>query len=62
MANRFYGMDRGANRATTAATQQNLDVELIVDDAVGLTKKDIIIALNRIKEAVLEDEGFTAGG
>ena len=62
MADRFYGIDRGQDRATVAASTTSLDVELVVDDAVGLTKKDIIIAIEDIKKAVLEDQGFTAGG
>ena len=62
MADRFYGVDRGQTRATVAASTTNLDVELILDDAVGLTKKDVILALEAIQKAFLEDNGFTAGG
>jgi hypothetical protein len=62
MADRFYGVDRGQDAATVAATTTGLDIELTVDDAVGVTKKDIIVALEAIRKAVLEDGGFTAGG
>lgn len=62
MADRFYGINRGAERATTSAAQLNTDIELIVDDAVNLTKKDIDLALERIRDEVLQDTGFTAGG
>ena len=62
MADRFYGANRGAERATTAASQQNTDVELIVDDAVGFEKKDVLLILERIKDAILQDDGFTTGG
>ena len=61
MADRFYGVDRGQTRATVGTSTTNLDVELILDDAVGLTKKDVILALEAIQKAFLEDTGFTAG-
>lgn len=62
MADRFYGVDRGQDKATVDSSTTGLDVELTVDDAVGLSKKDIILALEEIKKAVLEDVGFTVGG
>ena len=62
MADRFYTFNRGDSRAGVAASQQNTDVELIVDDAVGLEKKDILLALDRIKEEIQKDSGFTKGG
>ena len=62
MADRYYGVSRGDNRATVSSSQTNKDVELIIDDAVGLTKKDIVVALERIKQELLQDNQFTAGG
>lgn len=62
MADRYYGVDRGQDKATVAASTTGLDVELVVDDAVNLTKRDIVNALREIEKAVLEDTGFTAGG
>ena len=62
MADRFYGVDRGQTKATVDSSTTGLDIEVTVDDAVGLTKKDIIVAFEAIKKAVLEDVGFTAGG
>ncbi len=62
MADRFYGIDRGQDRATVSASTTGLDVEVTVDDAVSLEKVDIINALEIIKKAILEDTGFTAGG
>lgn len=64
MADRFYSLDRGqiARQVTVGATSPGLDVEVAVDDAVGLSKKDIVNALDQIKKAILEDAGFTAGG
>jgi len=59
MADRFYGVGRGEQKATVAAATTGLDVELVVDDAVGLTKKDILTALEKIEKAVLEDAGLT---
>ena len=59
MADRFYGVGRGEQKATVAALTTGLDVELVVDDAVGLTKKDILTALEKIEKAVLEDAGLT---
>ncbi len=61
MADRFYGLDRGQTLVTIGAATANLDVEVVVDDAVNLTKKDILTALDQIKAAVLEDTGFTDG-
>jgi hypothetical protein len=60
MADRFYGVDKGQSKATVDTSTTGLDIELIVDDAVGVTKKDIVIALERIKEAVLQDGGFNS--
>ena len=62
MADRFYGVDRGQTRATVSASTTGLDIELTVDDAVNLSKKDIALALIAIEKALLEDSGFTAGG
>jgi hypothetical protein len=59
MADRFYGVGRGENVATVAAATTGKDVELVVDDAVGLTKLDKITALEKILKAVKEDEVVT---
>lgn len=60
MADRFYGVDRGQTAATVDSSTTGLDVELVVDDAVSLTKQEIINALEAIKKAIVEDTGFTA--
>lgn len=60
MADRFYGMARGDNKATVSTSTTGFSMELTIDDAVNLTRRDIYLALERISEAVLEDEGFTA--
>jgi len=59
MANRFYSVDRGETAATVAAATSGRDIELIVDDAVGVTKEDIYRAFIIFEKAVLEDKGFT---
>ena len=58
MADRFYGIDRGERLVTIDTSTTGKDVEVVVDDAVGLTKKDIHLALLAVSSAVLEDEGF----
>lgn len=58
MADRFYGVDRGQTKATIDTSTTGLDVELIVDDAVALTKKDILLAIQAIYDAVKEDTGW----
>lgn len=60
MADRFFGVDRGQTAATVDTSTTGLDVELVVDNAVSLSKKDIINSLEAIRKAVLEDTGFTA--
>jgi hypothetical protein len=59
MADRFYGVDRGESKATLGTSTTGKDIELVVDDAVGLTKFDKVTALEKIMKAVLEDEVVT---
>lgn len=59
MATRFYGIGRGDDAATAAGSTTSEEMELAVNDAVGITKKDIALALERIAKAVKEDEAFT---
>ena len=44
MADRFYGVNRGqdAKDVTVGAASPSANVELVVDDAVGLSKLDVI--------------------
>lgn len=56
MADIFIGVDRGGNKATIDSSTQNLDTELVVDNAVGVTKQDILKALKEIEKAVLETD------
>ena len=59
MATRYYGISRGEDIVTVAASTTSKNFELAVDDAASATKKDIEIALIRLSKAVSEDEGFT---
>lgn len=60
MADRFYGVDRGQTRVTIDTSTTGLDVEVVVDNAVGLNRKDIALALEAIKDAVLKDTGLNS--
>lgn len=62
MADRFYGLDRGQTTVTVSAATTGLDVELVVDEAVSLSKKDILLALEEFKKAILQDTAAVAGG
>lgn len=56
MADRFYGVDRGEDKATAAGATTGKDTEVTIDLAVGVTKKDAILALNMIVKAIQEDK------
>ncbi len=56
MADLSYGLDRGETLVTEGTAAGTLDIELIVDNAVGLTKKDIFLALIRFQRSVQEDD------
>lgn len=56
MADIFYGIDRGETLTDVAtdSSSPTKDVEVVVDDAVNLTKTEIIQALEYIKEFILQ--------
>ena len=58
MADRFYGIDRGEqgvrNVTEGAATTATTDVEVRVD-LIGMSKMEVLLALDTIKEAILQD-------
>jgi hypothetical protein len=58
MADRFYGVDRGETKATVAAATTGKDVEVTIDLAVGVTKQDAILALDKVTKAILADENW----
>jgi len=56
MADRFYGLDRGETEADTAdaLSSPTKDVEVVVDLAVSLTKNEVLLALEMIKNHILK--------
>lgn len=60
MANRFYNINRGDNRATIDTSTESKDIELRIDDTKGVNKKDAIIQVKRILRALEQDTGYNA--
>ena len=57
MADRFYGIDRGnqgVRNVTEAASTTSLDVEVRVD-LIGMSKQEVLLAIDTIKEAIFQD-------
>jgi hypothetical protein len=58
MADRFYGIDRGEqgvrNVTEGASSTATTDVEVRVD-LIGMSKLEVLLALDTIKEAILQD-------
>lgn len=59
MATRFYGFDRGDAFVTKDSSTTSKEIELAVDDANGITQLELQAALEKVRKAVIEDEGFT---
>lgn len=59
MANRYYGIDRGEqgvrNVTEGASSTATTDVEVRVDLAANMQKMEVLLALDTIKEAILQD-------
>jgi hypothetical protein len=59
MADRFYGIDRGEqgvrNVTEGAASTATTDVEVRVDLDANMQKMEVLLALDTIKEAILQD-------
>ena len=59
MAERFYGIDRGEqekrNVTEGAGSTATLDVEIRVDLAAGMSKQEVLLAIDTIKQAIFED-------
>lgn len=58
MADRYYGLDRGdgfieVSEGTSSPTK---DVEVVVDLAVGLEKKDVLHLLKMISDHITVDD------
>ena len=58
MADISYHLDRGETLVTLGTAQGTSDIELIVDNAVNVTRKDVLLALERFERAVQEDDRF----
>lgn len=60
MADIFYGIDRGEreNDVVTDSSSPTKDVEVVVDDAVGLKKSEVILALDMIKNHLLAEPDY----
>lgn len=57
MAERFYGLDRGETKNSVtegASTTATTDVEVRVDLASNITRNEVLIALDDIKNYILE--------
>jgi hypothetical protein len=59
MAERFYGIDRGEqgvrNVTEGSASTATTDVEVRVDLAANMQKMEVLLALDVIKEAIIQD-------
>ena len=59
MADRFYGIDRGEqgvrNVTEGAGSTATTDVEVRVDLAANMSKMEVLLALEAIKEAITQD-------
>ena len=66
MAKIYYGLDREyasdlSKVPTRATSTTNLDVEVVVDDAAGLTRTDMYRILKRFAEQLKEQGNWPAG-
>jgi hypothetical protein len=57
MASQYWGIERGAqpSSVTTGSSTTSKKIELVVDLTSGATKKDVILALEALRQAVLND-------
>ena len=58
MADLSYHLDRGETLVVVGTAAATSDIELIVDNAASVTKKDVLLALEQFKQSVQEDERF----
>jgi len=58
MAKKYFGLNRGQNKddVTTGAAVLNKGIEIVIDDAQGMTKSEILIKLEELEAAILEAE------
>jgi hypothetical protein len=59
MADRFYGIDRGEqgvrNVTEGSSSTATTDVEVRVDLAPGMSKQEVLLAIDVLKEAIFQD-------
>lgn len=59
MADRFYGIDRGEqgvrNVTEGGSSTATTDVEVRVDLAPGMSKQEVLLAIDVLKEAIFQD-------
>ncbi len=60
MADIFYGIDRGDTEfdVVTDSSSPTKDVEVVVDDAVGLDKKEVVQKLQEIINHILKEPDY----
>ena len=61
MADVFYGVDRGEQYVDVVrqGSSPTKDVEIVIDDAVDLTRNEVLIAIDLIKASILaQDDPF----
>lgn len=54
MADHFYGISRGEDYVTDAASTTNKEVEVIVDPTVVTNRNDLLVLLDQIRDGILE--------
>ena len=59
MASRYYGVSRGETKATVGTSTTSKSMELVVDQAVNLTRHDMERALEAVLKALKEDLNLT---
>lgn len=59
MADRFYGIDRGEqgerNVTEGSSSTATTDVEVRIDLAANMSKMEVLLAIDSIKDAILQD-------
>ena len=56
MADLSYGLDRGVTLPVEGTSSGGYDVEVLLDNAVGLTRKEAILALEKIIQVIQQDD------
>lgn len=60
MAARYFGVNANSNVVTAAASTTTSDFEFVISDTADAdeTKKNAILALERIKLKIIEDDNY----